>query len=59
MNINDLTLNINHICSLLAIKHGFPIVPLGGFRIVNNEILFVEGDGSYQIINGLLGWIKK
>lgn len=58
MNLNDLTLNINKIYSLLAIKNGLPLLPLGGFTCIEDDMVFIEGDGYYGVKNKKIGWIK-
>lgn len=58
MNLNDLTLNINKIYSLLAIKNGLPLLPLGGFKCIEDNMVFIESDGYYGVSNGKIGWIK-
>lgn len=58
MNLNDLTLNINKIYSLLAIKNGLPLLPLGGFTCIEDDMVFIEGDGYYGVKNTKIGWIK-
>jgi hypothetical protein len=59
MNLNDITLNINKIYSLLAIKNGLPLLPLGGFTCIEDDMVFIEGDGYYGLQNGKIGWIKS
>ena len=57
MNLNDLSLNINKIYSLLAIKNDLPLLPLGGFTCVEDDMIFTEGDGYYGVRQGKIEWI--
>lgn len=57
MKLNDLSLNINKIYSLLALKHNIPLLPLGGFSCIEDDMIFIEGDGYYGNKDGKIGWI--